>query len=917
MDRYKDSFLIDWISYLARQTKGRVLSIARLFVAAVLSCVTLVSTGTVSASDSRHLRIASAQTAADTGVLDVLIDDFRKEHPDVIVEVKAVGAITALDYGRNGQADLVITHSPTDEKIFIDQGFGVERTTFMYDEFAIAGPPNDPLKLSLEKDLVKVLQRLAKAEVDFYAPGKRSGTVKKLDSLWALAGIEPNWPGYEVTGTSSRATLEDAGLFQAYTFVDMGTYQVMRESIHDQVIPLYRDNALLRNYYSGIVVSQERVPTANQPLAKIFLEYLESDRAQGLIRSFGDTKFGAQIFVPCAAFDEGLQARRAQDAIKKQTRNLAILSGLCLLFTVAAIIAFSYMKRARKLEKIRRRSEERFALAVAGSNDGIFDWDILKDSAFFSGRLNQILGMSAADTTLQSPRAILEGLIHSDDVEKVTHVLNDYLKNDTKGSFLSEFRIRRKNGDLACVLMRGKAIRGPLGDAVRLSGSLTDVTDRKRQEAQLEHQALHDSLTGLPNRTLLHDRLVQAVQHATRHQLGLALIVMDLNRFKEINDTLGHPIGDQILKEVTARLQQVIRPTETVARLGGDEFAVLLPEADPTYANHVAQKILLVLKHVFDLGRHNLYIGATIGVAMFPEHGDNAETLTRHADVAMYNAQRVNSDVAFYNPDQDTHSVARLALEKDLQDAITNDALTLHYQPIFNLHTGELQSVEALLRWTHPEHGVIAPDRIIAVAEETGLIKPLTKWVLNTAIYQCYDWQRKGINTNIAINLSVWNLHDPDLVDVVKDALRILKIPAAKLEFELTESAMMADPERAIAVLNDLHKMGIRIVVDDFGTGFSSLAYLKKLPVDTLKIDKSFVIGMSTDEDDAMIVRSTIDLAHSLRLKVVAEGIETEEAQQRLQEWGCDLGQGYYLGKPMLLGDLFRLLQTTKNCCSQ
>jgi len=863
------------------------------------------------ADEHLRLRIVAAQTATDTGVIDALINDFKKDNPGVTVEVKAVGALTALDIGRNDGADLVITHVPTGEKLFMDGGYGAERITFMYNEFIIAGPASDPLKISRENDLVTVLKHLAKEQATFYAPGSRSGTSHKLESLWLLAGVKADWVGYEVTNTSSHATLENAALFQAYTFVDQGTYQVMRASLHNQIVPLYRDNALLRNYYSAIVVNRERVPNANQPLAESFLNYLASDRAQTLIRRFGDEKYGAQIFIPAAGLDEGFQARQARDQLRAQTRQMVLLFASILFLFFAMLVTYHHLRKTRKIEKLRRRSEERFTLAVAGSNDGIWDWDILSDRAFFSTHLNDMLGFETTDEYINNPRQALGETIHPDDRESVISQLNAYLDEANKKSlFLCEFRIERpKEKIVVWLLMRGKAIRGPLGKAVRMSGSVTDITDRKRQEAALAHIVMHDTLTGLPNRTLLYDRLQQALQSASRHSIGLALIMMDLDRFKEINDTLGHQIGDDILRQVAQRLTYMVRPSDTVARLGGDEFAILLPQADAIYAHHVAQKILLALKKVFDLGNHSLYIGSSLGVALFPEHGNDAETLMRHADVAMYNAKRLNSGCTIYNPQQDTHSVERLALEKDLHDAILEHKLDLNYQPLFDLRTGALVCVEALLRWKHPIHGMIPPEKIITVAEQTGQIKALTNWVLNTAIYQCYDWRRKGIEVRLSINLSVWNLHDPELVTTVREAVDTLGIPPSKLEFEVTESAMMADTELAIKVLGELNEMGVSLAIDDFGTGFSSLAYLKKLPVDKLKIDKSFVMGMTENDDDVTIVRSTIELAHNLGLKVVAEGIESEAIVKLLQQWGCDFGQGYHFSRPVPLIDLQRLLQ--------
>ena len=855
-----------------------------------------------------RLRIVAAQTAADTGLIGSLAEGFRAQHPDISIDIQPAGAIATLDLGRRGLADLVISHYAEGEKLFVEDGYGLLRTTIMYNEFIILGPPEDPLKLAQEKDLATVLKRLAHEQVSFLVPGKRSGTLNKLNELWLMAGIDPSWVGYEISNASSAATLRDAALFGSYTFTDLGTYLVNREVAAGGVIPLYRDNALLRNYYSAIVVNKGRIPQVNQKLAEDFLEYLVSDEAQDRIRHFGEDRFGTQLFAPAASLDEGLKARRGKAALERNKQELKLMTGLVLVFVALSIFASLLLRRMHKLEKIRRRSEERFELAVAGTNDGIWDWDVLADKAYFSPRLKAMLRLEQPDNFFTNPKHVLGNKINPADQSSLLGKLESYLqRGKSDGSFQAEFRIQ-SDAETRWLLMRGKAIRSPTGEAVRVSGSVTDITDRKTQEAVIEHQALHDSLTGLPNRALLRDRLQHALQLATRQNTYLAFLVMDLDRFKNINDTLGHHMGDMVLQQVGTRLQRILRPSDTVARLGGDEFAILLPTTDATYANHVAQKIILALKRVFELGRHSLYVGGSLGIAVFPEHGQDAETLIRHADVAMYLAKRSNSSCAFYDPQQDRYSVTRLSLEKDLHDAIDNNSLELYYQPQVDLRTSRVVGVEALLRWKHPQRGMIPPDEMIPIAEQTGLIKPLTMWVLNTALHQCDLWRRQGIHLSMAVNLSVWNLQDPTLVDALKAIFATWNIPPSCLELELTESAMMANPDRALEVLTNLNAMGVRLAVDDFGTGFSSLAYLKRLPVHSLKIDKSFVIGMAHEENNATIVRSTVELAHNLGLSVVAEGVETEEVMGLLARLGCDTAQGYHLGRPMPLADIAQYL---------
>lgn len=420
-----------------------------------------------------------------------------------------------------------------------------------------------------------------------------------------------------------------------------------------------------------------------------------------------------------------------------------------------------------------------------------------------------------------------------------------------------------------------------------------------QRQVALEHQALHDALTGLPNRSLLIDRMQQAIFAARRDNGELALLMMDLDRFKEINDTLGHHVGDRVLKDVAARLSQTLREMDTVARLGGDEFAILLPGTNVEQAKLAATKTLTALHKNLEIDGHRLHCSASIGIAAFPQHGSDAQTLIQRADVAMYVAKRNKSGAAVYDPREDQHSVGRLALMSDLHNALESDELLLHYQPKIIVATGSVVGVEALLRWPHPLHGWIPPDEVIPLAEQTGLIRPLTFWVLERALRQFVRWREQGHHLSVAVNLSVYSLQDSELVSAIQRLLARYRVPAEMLYLEITESGMMSDPTHAVGVLAQLDAMGVRLAVDDFGTGFSSLAYLKQLPVDELKIDKSFVMQMTRDDNDAVIVRSIIELAHNLGLHVVAEGIENAEVWDLLHILRCDQGQGYYLSVPL------------------
>jgi diguanylate cyclase (GGDEF)-like protein len=418
---------------------------------------------------------------------------------------------------------------------------------------------------------------------------------------------------------------------------------------------------------------------------------------------------------------------------------------------------------------------------------------------------------------------------------------------------------------------------------------------------QLEVQATHDALTGLPNRNLLQRRLEQAIHLARKSNIPAALLLVDLDGFKEVNDTLGHDVGDLLLQEIGPRLQVCLRPADLLTRLGGDEFAIVLPATDAAMAIQTTQSLLDALAVPFLIGEHAFDVGGSIGIALTPDFGFDGTALLRCADVAMYVAKRSQSGYTVYSQEIDHHSPRKLALMNELRQTIANDGLLLYYQPKVSLSLDQIVGVEALVRWPHPVHGLIPPDEFIPLAERTGLIGPLTQWVLERAIRQCRDWERAGLHLNMAVNLSTRTLHDPELLSTVTNLLQANGVPPNQLTLEITESTLMDDPERAHAALARLRKSGVSIALDDFGTGYSSLAYLKRLPLDEIKIDKTFVLGLDADVNitDAAIVRAVVAMARPLHCEVVAEGVESLEVWKRLRELGCDLAQGYYLSRPL------------------
>ncbi len=432
-----------------------------------------------------------------------------------------------------------------------------------------------------------------------------------------------------------------------------------------------------------------------------------------------------------------------------------------------------------------------------------------------------------------------------------------------------------------------------------------------RQARVNEHQALHDALTGLPNRSLLRDRLERALSACRRTDTTLAVLVLDLNGFKEVNDSLGHHHGDELLRQVAGRIRAVLLDSDTVARLGGDEFAILLPTVDPVGATEFAGRVLGAVQDTFEVGEFRIDVEASIGVVIAPSHGDTLEDLMRHADVAMYAAKEGRTGVAVYDPGAHDRNPMRLLVLGDLRRALAQpDELRLHYQPKIDLRGGRLCGVEALLRWYHPTQGLISPADFIPLVEETSLINRLTARVLSMAVGQLRGWLDQGTAVPVAVNLSPRCLLDAKLPAYIRDLMEQNGVPAHLLRLEVTEGALMADTALAVKILTELHEMGVRLSIDDYGTGYSSMSYLKQLPVDELKIDRSFVMDMTDDANNAVLVRGAIELGHRLGLSVVAEGVERSDHVQALRGLGCDIAQGYHYAHAMPPEELTAWLHT-------
>lgn len=489
------------------------------------------------------------------------------------------------------------------------------------------------------------------------------------------------------------------------------------------------------------------------------------------------------------------------------------------------------------------------------------------------------------------------------------------------GRWQGEIWNRRQNGEVFPQWLSINAIRDQTGKVSHYVGIFADLTAIKESEEHLVYLAGHDAVTDLPNRIFFQERLHRTLAES-RPGDGTGVLVMDLDRFKMINDTVGHDVGDLILIQVAKRLFSCVPTVGTLARMGGDEFGVIFPRLPhPQDAAHVAQAFLDILAEPFEIAQYRLFLGASIGISVHPVDGSDVKTLVKNAEAAMYHAkQQGRNNFQFYQDEHNVSSLNRMLLESSLRNALTAAEFVLHYQPQVDLNSGRVIGAEALIRWLHPERGMVAPGEFIPVAEETGLIVPIGRWALETACRQAREWQSRGYDLRVAVNLSGIQFKQPDFIALVADTLRHTNLGSHLLELELTESIAMGDVEETLHILNELNLMGLQLAIDDFGTGFSSLSYLKRFPIHVLKIDQSFVRNCTHDPDDAVIIRTVIGLAHSLNLKVIAEGVETVEQLEFLRAHRCDEIQGFLYSRPLPPAEFIDFLEDyrlTRPDCGQ
>ena len=549
----------------------------------------------------------------------------------------------------------------------------------------------------------------------------------------------------------------------------------------------------------------------------------------------------------------------------------------------------------KRAEQQMVRAKERLDLALTSSSLALWDWDLQGARVYFNERWAEMLGDPPRESTFPADDVVK--WTHPEDREIFRAALNNAIKGVSE-EFDCEYRVPNAAGEWIWIHSRGKVThRDAQGRAARMTGTSTNISKRKVAEERAEFLATRDALTGLPNRVLLHDRLEQAVVNGARQHNGFAFMFIDLDRFKTINDSLGHHVGDELLKGVAQRLTSCVRASDTVARLGGDEFAVILENlSDDDGAQQVAEKMIASMGAPMVIEGQALNTSCSIGISLFPADGRDSATLMKNADVAMYYAkEKGRNNYQFFSAEMNTRAQERLSVENYLRLALRRQELVLHYQPRMNASTGALVGVEALVRWQHPRRGLLLPDKFIDVAEDSGLIIPIGEWALQAACAQLAAWQASvKPDLRLSVNISVGQLGDGKrLYGAVEAAVKAAGIDPATLELEITESHLMQNIEEKVALLDRIGALGVGLAIDDFGTGYSSLSYLKRLPVDTIKIDSSFVRDIGVDPNDEAIITAILAMAHSLRLSVVAEGVETESQLAALKALGCDEYQGY------------------------
>ncbi|MET0063390.1 MAG: EAL domain-containing protein [Candidatus Thiodiazotropha endolucinida] len=631
------------------------------------------------------------------------------------------------------------------------------------------------------------------------------------------------------------------------------------------------------------------------------LPQFSGQRALSLLRQ-------QNLDIPFIIVSGGIGEEAAVDALRQGANDYVLKDRPARLGeAVRRVLIDKQLRMAHQIAEEKLRLADR---AFQNTAEGITVTDASGNIVSINPAFEAITGYSHEEVLGLNPRVLKSGH-HPDSFYK--EMWDTLLLT---GHWRGEIWNRRKNGDAYPEWLTISAVKDGNDETTHYVGVFTDISQIKEAQDQINFLAHHDALTRLPNRALFRERFDHALMHARRENASIALLFLDLDRFKTVNDTLGHPVGDQVLLEVSKRMNQIIRASDTLARLGGDEFVLLLEEkTDAQHAAVVARKLIDLFSRPMIIGEHELVVTASIGITLYPNDGDDPDKLIRHADRAMYEAkQQGRNTYRFFTQALTEGALERLMMENDLRRAVARNELILHYQPIVNLETRQLQGIEALVRWQHPEQGLIAPGLFIELAEEIGIIDEIGQWVLRAACTQLARWDRDGFKVpRISVNLSVQQIDREGLITMVSEELNSSGLSPERLELEVTESMLIRNPELSRTVLSELRTLGVKFAIDDFGTGYSSLAYLKLLPLDHLKIDQSFVRDIGKDANDEAIVRAIIAMSKSLGLESVAEGVEEAHQARFLQQAGSDLAQGYLYSRPLPADEIFSNWIRTEN----
>jgi diguanylate cyclase (GGDEF)-like protein/PAS domain S-box-containing protein len=681
--------------------------------------------------------------------------------------------------------------------------------------------------------------------------------------------------------------------------IDQDTIKTMRLPVHDSLVgqamrsrkPLrtsrHNEDALLKVSTGFLVQNLLHVPILSRGNS---LGVLSVDN-RTTVREFSDSDEAQLISLAdhaAVAIENAKLYEQAQQEINERKRVAAAL----------------------------RVSEERYALAVQGANDGLWDWDLKNNRIYFSPRWKSMLGYAEHEIG-DDPKEWFDR-VHPDDVERLRLDISSHLKGLTP-HFENEHRMLHRDGDYRWMLNRGIAVMDEDKVAARMAGSQADITDRKNAERRLLHDAFHDTLTELPNRALFMDRLKYAVERSKRRKdYKFAVLFLDLDRFKDVNDSLGHMVGDQLLVAVGKMLGKGVRSTDTVARLGGDEFVILLEDiTEEDAAIRIAEWINDEFTHPFDLSGKEVFITTSIGIVISATRYIQPEDILRDADIAMYSAKASGrAQYQIFEPEMREQVMMRITLESDLRQALERQELVVYYQPVVSLIDGRLIGFEALVRWKHPERGLILPREFLPLAEETGLIIPLDRWVMRQACRQMREWQEQMPSDPplaISVNLSPKQLLQPDLVEVVESVLDETGLDPGSLKLEITETTIVETSQFTAGVFANLQSLGVQLQIDDFGVGYSSLGYLSNFPINALKIDRTFVGRMSEDSHQLGIVQAIVTLTHRLGVGVIAEGVETQSQIEQLKDLGCEFGQGFLVSVPIDSEAAQKLLEETRS----